>query len=84
MARRFSSPERIVCDVDAARPREGVGTVTGDRVRMLGISKRGNTYLRTLLIYGVRSVQRNPRSAPPSIGRNKNYYQNKTRYCATP
>ena len=28
---------------------------TGGRVRMLGISKRGDTYLRTLLIHGTRS-----------------------------
>ena len=31
-------------------------TGTGGRVRMLGISKRGDTYLRTLLIHGARSV----------------------------
>lgn len=31
-------------------------TGTGGRVRLLGISKRGDTYLRTLLIHGVRSV----------------------------
>lgn len=29
---------------------------TGGKVRMLGISKRGDTYLRTLLIHGARSV----------------------------
>ncbi len=29
---------------------------TGGRVRMLGISKRGDRYLRTLLIHGARSV----------------------------
>jgi len=28
---------------------------TGGKVRMLGISKRGNTYLRTLLIHGARA-----------------------------
>ena len=32
---------------------------TGGRVRMLGISKRGDTYLRTLLIRGARSVLTN-------------------------
>ena len=32
---------------------------TGGRVRMLGISKRGDTYLRTLLIHGARSVLAN-------------------------
>lgn len=31
---------------------------TGDRQRLLGISKRGDTYLRTLLIHGARSVMR--------------------------
>ena len=34
-------------------------TGTGGRVRMLGISKRGDTYLRTLLIHGARSVLTN-------------------------
>jgi transposase len=29
---------------------------TGGRVKLLGISKRGDTYLRTLLIHGARSV----------------------------
>jgi len=29
---------------------------SGERNRLLGISKRGNTYLRTLLIHGARSV----------------------------
>lgn len=29
---------------------------TGGKIRMLGISKRGDTYLRTLLIHGARSV----------------------------
>ena len=32
---------------------------TGGRVRMLGISKRGDRYLRTLLIHGARSVLTN-------------------------
>jgi len=31
---------------------------SGARTRLLGISKRGNTYLRTLLIHGARSVVR--------------------------
>jgi len=31
-------------------------TGTGGRVRLMGISKRGDTYLRTLLIHGARSV----------------------------
>lgn len=31
-------------------------TGTGGRVKLLGISKRGDTYVRTLLIHGARSV----------------------------
>jgi transposase len=31
-------------------------TGTGGKVQLLGISKRGDTYLRTLLIHGARSV----------------------------
>lgn len=31
-------------------------TGTGGKIRLLGISKRGDTYLRTLLIHGARSV----------------------------
>ena len=31
-------------------------TGTGGRIRLMGISKRGDTYLRTLLIHGARSV----------------------------
>lgn len=39
-------------------------TGTGGRVRLLGISKRGDTYLRTLLIHGARSVITNSKSPP--------------------
>ena len=39
-------------------------TGTGGKVRLLGISKRGDTYLRTLLIHGARSVL--ARSRTPS------------------
>jgi transposase len=39
-------------------------TGTGGRVRLLGISKRGDTYLRTLLIHGARSVLTNSKSPP--------------------
>ena len=41
---------------------------TGGRVKMLGISKRGDTYLRTLLIHGARSVLINSK-APPAWAR---------------
>lgn len=37
---------------------------TGGRVRLLGISKRGDTYLRTLLIHGARSVLMNSKAPP--------------------
>ena len=39
-------------------------TGTGGRVRMLGISKRGDIYLRTLLIHGARSVFTNSKAPP--------------------
>lgn len=37
---------------------------TGGRVRLLGISKRGDKYLRTLLIHGARSVLTHSTSPP--------------------
>ena len=37
---------------------------TGGRVRMLGISKRGDRYLRTLLIHGARAVLTNSKAPP--------------------
>jgi transposase len=37
---------------------------TGGRVRLLGISKRGDTYLRTLLIHGARTVLTHSKSPP--------------------
>ena len=37
---------------------------TGGRVRMLGISKRGDKYLRTLLIHGARSVLTTSKAPP--------------------
>ena len=44
-------------------------TGTGGRVQMLGISKRGDTYLRTLLIHGARSVFTNSKAPPAWAGR---------------
>jgi transposase len=35
-------------------------TGSGGKVQLLGISKRGDTYVRTLLIHGARSVLRHP------------------------
>jgi transposase len=37
---------------------------TGGRVKLLGISKRGDTYLRTLLIHGARSVLMHSKEPP--------------------
>lgn len=37
---------------------------TGGKTNLLGISKRGDTYLRTLLIHGARSVLRNLKRHP--------------------
>ena len=37
---------------------------TGGKVRLLGISKRGDKYLRTLLIHGARSVLTHSKSLP--------------------
>ena len=37
---------------------------TGGRVRILGISKRGDTYLRTLLIHGARAVLTHAKAPP--------------------
>jgi transposase len=39
-------------------------TGTGGRVRLLGISKRGDKYLRTLLIHGARAVLAHSKSPP--------------------
>jgi len=38
-------------------------TGTGGRVRQLGISKRGDSYLRTLLMHGARAVVRSDRAS---------------------
>jgi transposase len=42
---------------------------TGGRVRLLGISKRGDPYLRTLLIHGARSVMTHSKSPPEWVQR---------------
>ena len=42
-------------------------TGTGGRVQLLGISKRGDTYLRTLLIHGARSVLFHTKTPSPWI-----------------
>ena len=40
---------------------------TGGRIRLMGISKRGDTYLRTLLIHGARSVLTHAKEPEPWI-----------------
>ena len=40
---------------------------TGGRVKLLGISKRGDTYLRTLLIHGARSVLTHAKEPGPWV-----------------
>jgi len=42
-------------------------TGTGGRIRLMGISKRGDTYLRTLLIHGARSVLTHAKEPAPWI-----------------
>ncbi|MFQ6018861.1 MAG: IS110 family transposase [Kiloniellaceae bacterium] len=42
---------------------------TGGKQRLLGISKRGNTYLRTLLIHGARAALPHLAQRPDSLGR---------------
>jgi transposase len=44
-------------------------TGTGGRVRLLGISKRGDKYLRTLLIHGARAVLTHSKSPPEWLTR---------------
>jgi transposase len=41
---------------------------TGGRPRLLGITKRGNTYLRTLLIHGARAALPSLSASPTAIG----------------
>lgn len=42
-------------------------TGTGGRIKLLGISKRGDTYLRTLLIHGARSVLTHAKDPGPWV-----------------
>ncbi len=47
----------------------GGKSIYGDKVVLLGISKRGNGYLRTLLIHGARSVLKNCQGKTDSLSR---------------
>jgi transposase len=42
---------------------------TGGKARLLGISKRGNTYLRTLLVHGARAALPSLSETDPPLGR---------------
>ena len=41
---------------------------TGGKTKMLGISKRGNKYLRKLLVHGARSAMRSLAASPTPLG----------------
>lgn len=43
-------------------------STTGGKPRLLGISKRGNTYLRTLLIHGARAAMRTLSKSQTALG----------------
>ena len=64
-ARQFRSARQFAAYLGLVPRQSG----TGGRVKLLGISKRGDTYLRTLLILGARSVllsqRRRGRSVDP-------------------
>lgn len=60
-AKAFQSGREFAAFVDLV-PRQ---TGTGGRIKLLGISKRGDAYLRTLLIHGARSVLTNAKDPGP-------------------
>jgi transposase len=67
-ARQFCSARQFAAYLGLVPRQSG----TGGRVKLLGISKRGDTYLRMLLIHGARSVllsqSRRGRSVDPWLG----------------
>jgi transposase len=67
-ARQFRSARQFAAYLGLVPRQSG----TGGRVQLLGISKRGDTYLRTLLVQGARSVllsqSRRGRSVDPWLG----------------
>ena len=52
-----------------ARPGSPTTHTTGGKPRLLGISKRGNTYLRTLLIHGARAALPSLSNSDTPLGR---------------
>lgn len=59
-AKRFQSGRQFAASLGIVPAQTG----TGGKVRLLGISKRGDTYLRTLLIHGARSVLIHSKNPP--------------------
>jgi transposase len=59
-ARAFKSGRKFAAWLGLVPRQSG----TGGRVRLLGISKRGDTYLRTLLIHGARAVRTHSKTPP--------------------
>lgn len=68
-AAHFSSGRQLAAWLGLVPRQDG----SGGKVRLLGISKRGDVYLRTLLIHGgralVRTLKRRPESAQGWLGR---------------
>ena len=60
-ARAFGSGREFAAWVGLVPRHSG----TGGQIRLHGISKRGDTYLRTLLIHGARSVMANAKNPTP-------------------
>lgn len=64
-ARTFRSGREFAAFIGLVPRQSG----TGGRVKLLGISKRGDVYLRTLLIHGARSVLSHPTHLSDSLQR---------------
>ncbi len=64
-ARQFANGRSMAANLGLT-PREHS---SGGKQRLLGISKRGNTYLRTLLIHGARTVLRHATGKPDRLSR---------------
>lgn len=62
-ARAFKSGREFAAFIGLV-PRQ---TGSGGRIRLMGISKRGDSYLRTLLIHGARAVLLNAKKPEPWV-----------------
>ncbi len=63
-ARTFRSGREFAAYIGLVPKQSG----SGGKVNLLGISKRGDTYLRTLLIHGARSVLTHAKDPGPWVG----------------